>query len=93
MPTPPPCSGGVHHHPVEIVGAEGAGRRAPADPADQAPIVLGAEGQVVGRAGDRAVEDLEGDRDFVLAEEADRTGDLLDAAAVGRGEASGATAG
>ena len=48
--------------------------------------MLRAEGQIVGRAGDRAVEDFEGDRDLVVAEEADRTGDLLDTAPVGRGE-------
>ena len=36
--------------------------------------MLGAEGQIVGGAGDRgAVEHLEGDRDLVRAEEADRT--------------------
>src|SRR5512147_829997 len=77
---------GVHRHPVEIVGAQRAGRGAPADPAGQAAVVLGAEGQVVGGAGHRPVEYLEGDRDLVRAEEADRTADLLDAAPVGRGE-------
>ena len=45
--------------------------------------MLGAQGDIVGGSGRRAIEDLEGDRDLVLAEEAGRTGDLLDAAAVG----------
>ena len=60
---------GIDHDPVEIVGADGTGSRAPADPAGERAVVLGAERDVVGRAGDGAVEDLEGDRNLVLAEE------------------------
>src|SRR6185503_17182550 len=51
---------GVDRHPVEIVGAEGARSGAPADPAGQAAVVLGAEREIIGRATDRAVEYLEG---------------------------------
>ena len=50
--------------------------------------MLGTEREIVGSGcrPDRAVEHLERDRDLVLAEQPDRTADLLDAAAVGRGE-------
>ena len=85
MPIPAPCSGRVHRHPVEIVGAQGARGGTPADPADQPAVELGAEGEIIGGSGDGAVEDLEGHRYLVGAEDADRTGDGLDPAAVGRG--------
>src|SRR5215212_5485991 len=58
---------GVDRHPVEIEGAKGAGGGPPADPAGQASLVLGTEGEVVGGTGHRAVEDLEGHRDLVGA--------------------------
>src|SRR6185295_2103527 len=69
-------------------GAEGAGSGAPADPAGQPAVQLSAEREVVGRPRDGAVEDLQRYWDLVLAEHPDRSADLLDAAAVGRGEVS-----
>ena len=76
---------GIDRHPVQIVGAEGAGGRAPADPADETAVQLRTE-HVIGvgwMAAHRLVEDLERDRDLIFAEQSYRPGDLLDAVPVG----------
>ena len=78
---------GIHRHPVEIVGAEGAGRGAPADPAGQAAVVLGAEGECSRASPATAPSNTSRATGISSSRKsADRTADLLDAAAVGRGE-------
>ena len=54
----------------------------------EAAVELRGERGVVRRAGHGGVEDFEGHRRFVVAEEADRSGDLLEAGPVGRVEVS-----
>ena len=53
-------------------------------PSTSAPSALIGLGR--GPVAHRLVEDLECDRDLILAEESHRTGDLLDAAPIGCGE-------
>ena len=66
VPIPAAVHRRIDRHPVEIEGAEGAGGGAPADPAGETAVELGAHGDVVGRARHRGVEDLEGDGDLVV---------------------------
>src|SRR5688500_3050794 len=56
-PYPAALYRGIHRHPVEIVGTEGTWGRTPADPADEPIVDRGPQGDVIGRAADRAVED------------------------------------
>src|SRR5215213_109356 len=76
---------GIDRHPVQIVGAQGARRRTPADPAAQEPLALCPEDGVgVGGAPThRLIEDFERDGDLVLTKQSHRPGDGLDAPPVG----------
>src|SRR3989442_1930595 len=72
----------IHDEPVEVVGAGRPGRGAPAGVADELVTLVGTEEAVVGVAGERVVQQLDGDRHLVLAEEAGRARQPLKPCAV-----------
>src|SRR2546425_2315120 len=72
----------IHDEPVEVVGAGRPGRGAPAGVADELVTLVGAEEAVVAVAGERVVQQLDGDRHLVLAEEAGRARQPLKPCAV-----------
>src|SRR3989442_8539867 len=62
----------VHDEPVEVVGVGRPGHGSPTGVADELVTLVGAEEAVGGGAGERGVQQLDGDRYLLLAEQAGR---------------------